>query len=167
MSSPGLTQPSPQPSAAVQKIQVEARMHSGARWFYWIAGLSVVNSVISMSGGNVHFIVGLGITQLVDAIGAQAGGRASGVGLGVNIVIAAIFVLFGMKAMKRGKKAFIAGMILYGLDGLLLVVFQDWFSVAFHAYALFALFRGLQALGELDAIDPPDRFASGAAPKPA
>lgn len=171
MSNPGLAQPSSSQPAdaqrAAQKMQAEARMISGGRWFYWIAGLSVGNTVISMSGGNIHFVLGLGMTQLVDAIAKEIGPGATNVGLGVDIAIAGLFALLGMKAVKRGKTAFIAGMILYGLDGLLLLLFQDWFSVAVHAYALFCLFQGFRALGELNVIDPPDAFASAAGPRPA
>ena len=29
-----------------------AGVHRGANWFYWIAGLSLVNSIIAVSGGN-------------------------------------------------------------------------------------------------------------------
>ena len=170
MSTPGLAQPPTQQAdtqRAAQKMQAEVRMHTGARWFYWIAGLSVVNSVISISGSERHFVLGLGFTQLVDAIGKQMGGSGPNAALGVDIVIAGLFALFGMMAVKRGKMAFIAGMILYGLDGALLVVFQDWFSVALHAYALFCLFQGFRALGVLNLIDPPNPFTSAAGPKPA
>jgi hypothetical protein len=170
MSNLGLTQPPVQQSEsqrAVRKSKVEARVHAGARWFYWIAGLSLVNTVIGMLGGGVHFVLGLGATQLVDAIGKQFGGPAATVALGVTAAIAAVFILLGMAAVKRGKKAFLGGMILYGLDGLLLILFQDWISIAFHAYALFALYGGLRALNELDAIDAAEAFDSSSAPKPA
>ena len=45
-----------------------AQLRSGANWFYWIAGLSVVNSLIFAFGGKVSFIAGLGLTQIVDGI---------------------------------------------------------------------------------------------------
>jgi hypothetical protein len=41
--------------------------------------------------------------------------------------------------------AFVVGIVLYILDGLLLAWAQDWLSVGIHALALFYLFRGLQA----------------------
>ena len=36
-----------------------AQLKSGANWFYWIAGLSLINSAIFVFGGNVNFIAGL------------------------------------------------------------------------------------------------------------
>src|SRR5690349_21130602 len=43
-----------------------AVMHRGANWFYWIAGLSLVNSAIFAFGGQVSFILGLSYTQVID-----------------------------------------------------------------------------------------------------
>ena len=36
-----------------------ARLRSGARWFYWVAGLSLVNTAAAFAGGHIHFVVGL------------------------------------------------------------------------------------------------------------
>src|SRR5262245_10350616 len=38
-----------------------------ANWFFIIAGLSMVNSVIQLLGAQISFIVGLAYTQFVDA----------------------------------------------------------------------------------------------------
>ncbi len=46
----------------------EAAVKSGANWFVWIAILSIINSVIVTMNGNLNFIIGLGITQIVDAL---------------------------------------------------------------------------------------------------
>src|SRR5262245_38242766 len=50
-----------------------AQQRSGAQWFYWIAALSLVNSVLAIAGQDWRFIIGLGITQLVHEMGAQGG----------------------------------------------------------------------------------------------
>lgn len=57
---------------AVSRMVAAGRARTGAKWFYWIAALSMVNSMAAMAGGNFHFIVGLGITSVVDARGVQA-----------------------------------------------------------------------------------------------
>jgi hypothetical protein len=46
----------------VARHQLEERMKSGANWFYWIAALSLVTSVISLAGGTWGFFVSLGVT---------------------------------------------------------------------------------------------------------
>src|SRR5438270_4545311 len=50
-----------------QKLKAERQLRSGANWFYWIAGLSLLNTIIFMAGSDWHFVAGLGITQLIDA----------------------------------------------------------------------------------------------------
>ena len=53
------------------KLKIESKFKSGASWFFWIAGLSIINSIILLAGGQWNFIVGLGVTQIIDVIGTQ------------------------------------------------------------------------------------------------
>ena len=130
-------------------LMAVARVINGAKWFYWIAGLSMVNSLVVVFGGNFHFVVGLGITSVVDELAKRAGSAGTVLDLVINGFVAGVFVLFGMFALKRQKWAFYTGMALYLLDGLLLLIGQDILGVAFHAYALFCIYRGLAAVNEL------------------
>jgi hypothetical protein len=59
--------------------------------------------------------------------------------------IAAAFVAFGSFAVKRRKWAFLAGMAFYVLDGLLLLVGRNYLAVGFHAFVLYAIYRGYTA----------------------
>ncbi len=120
-----------------------ARVLMSARWFYWIAGLSLINSMVVIFGGTFHFVIGLGITSAVDELAKQAGSAGVLLELLINGMVAGMFVLFGSFAGKRQKWAFFVGMGLYVLDGLLLLMAGDILSVAFHAYALFCIYRGL------------------------
>ena len=131
--------------AAVAKMVSTARVQAGAKWFYWIAGLSLINCMVVIFGGNFHFVVGLGITSVVDVIAKQSGSAGSALDIVINGLVAGVFVLFGYFAVKGQKWAFLVGMALYALDGLLLFSVKDFLGVAFHAYALFAIYRGLQA----------------------
>ena len=142
------TQPLPNPAA--EQLKLENQFKNGANWFYWIAGLSVINSMILIFGGEISFIVGLGITQLVDAIAWEF--RNSG-GLNLDFIfftasllISGIFVLFGYLSRKKIMGIYIAGMILYVLDGLIFFLVSDWLSMGFHLFVLFSLFGGLKAL---------------------
>lgn len=149
------TQPSPpadrSPAAAEAETTVAADAHvSGANWFFWIAGLSLVNSVVTLTGTDWGFIIGLGITQLVDFIGMQAavesGFGASIAALAVSGAIAATFVVFGVLARKGFVAAFVIGGTLYAFDTLLFLIVGDFVGVAFHGLALVFLFMGMMAL---------------------
>lgn len=141
-------------------VETDNAFHSGANWFYWIAALSVVNSVIMLVGAEWGFILGLGITQIFDgiAIALTEDSESEGVAFGVravvfciDLVVAFVFALFGWLANRRHGWAFIVGMVLYAMDGLIFLLIQDWLGVGFHGFALFCIFAGYSAMKKLPA----------------
>ena len=147
------TGPVPVAAPSASHPLLEKQLRGGGSWFYWIAGLSLVNSAIALSGSGTRFILGLGITQIFDEL---AQGMRSGAGLAVAVVLdllaAAVFVFFGVFANKRHTWSFIVGMALYALDGLIYLIAQDWLGVGFHAFVLFCLFRGFKACRALNVV---------------
>ncbi len=127
--------------------QLYGAVKSGGKWFYWVAGLSVINTLITLFHGNVAFIVGLGATQILDAVISEIGAKAAVIALSVNLVITGVYVLLGYFACQRMRWAFILGMVFYALDGLLFLLVKDWLPLAFHAFVLYAISRGLKAEG--------------------
>jgi hypothetical protein len=122
---------------------------SGARWFFWIAGLSMINSIISLNDGSWNFLAGLGITQVISelAVGLseELGGAVTVVALILDVLVAGAFVALGLFAQKGHTWAFIVGLVVYAFDALIFLAAQHWFSVAFHAFVLYSLFKGLMA----------------------
>jgi hypothetical protein len=141
----------PRPLASGQKTDpaLAATLKSGASWFYWIAGLSLVNSISAASGSGWRFLLGLGITQVVDAFGSGIGGSGKIVALVLNLLVASMFVALGIFGNKRHLWAFIVGMGLFALDGLIFLLDQDWLGVGFHVFALYCLFRGFSACRQM------------------
>ena len=137
--------------------ELSARMKSGANWFYWIAGLSTINSLIYAFGGSVAFVAGLGLTQLADAfvdLGIENGLPAAvrSVAIIFNFVVVGLFALLGYYAGKQSSAAFVVGIVIYLLDGLLLLLLGVLFSAGFHAFALFFIIRGFLACRALNAF---------------
>ena len=134
----------------VTKLQTKRAAHEGANWFFWIAGLSLLNSIVYALGGGFTFVVGLGATQMIDALalilmdqlGPSTILRVAAFGL--DVLAAGIYVVFGLLA-RRHKVGYIIGMVVYALDMLIFVWARDYLSILFHLYALYGLFRGLQA----------------------
>ena len=155
------TQPSapapPPPAAApagpsLDQLKLANTAKSGAGWFYWIAGLSLINSISMLSGSSWGFIIGLGITQVFDAIASTLAGSGKLVALVLDLLAAGVFVFFGVFANKRHAWAFMVGMVLYALDGLIFVADGDWLSVGFHVFALFCILAGFSANQKLKAL---------------
>ncbi len=143
------------------KAQAMYRIQRAANWFFFIAGLSLVNSVLYLFiKASFTFVVGLAYTQLIDGI-------VTGVGKGLSlqplttglialifdVAVALVFVLFGYFARGGSRWAFIVGMIVYGIDAALFLLVTDILSIAFHAFALFMLFNGLNVVGTVEKID--------------
>jgi hypothetical protein len=142
---------------AAVSAETQMRVKSGANWFYWIAVLSLINSIVLVSGGSWNFIVGLGITQIADAVilTAGGGGRVGELNalvvivLMFDILVAAVFAGFGYFAGRGSAAMFIVGIVIYVLDGLIYLVFGDYLAAGFHAFALFYIIRGLLAAFEM------------------
>ncbi|MCP4574392.1 MAG: hypothetical protein GY838_18715 [bacterium] len=137
------------------------RAQGGANWFYWIAGLSLLNSLVALFAGQWNFIFGLGITQVLDALAqglADGAGSAWAIkagGLLFSIGALSTYVLFGWLA-NRGKTAgYVIGMVFYALDGGIFVVAGDLLGAGFHAVALALMGRGLHAHRQLRKLADP------------
>ena len=151
--------------------EAEARMRGGANWFYWIAGLSVINSLIYMSGAEWSFLAGLGVTQIAEglvdiAIDSGAPSALKVVALGFSLATVIAFGLFGYYSGKRYATVFLIGIILYALDGFLLLVLGVFPSAGFHAFALFFMIRGFLASRELNAYEKGRAFQQPPPPPP-
>jgi hypothetical protein len=127
-----------------QKLRAENIIKAGASWFLWVAGLSIVNSVLSLSGAGFRFIFGLGIAQIVDELAHQAGSSGFALDLIINGLVAGIFVVFWNFARQGQNWAFLVGMGLYAVDGLILITFKDFLGVAFHGYVLFRIYSAMK-----------------------
>lgn len=139
-----------------QQIKLREQVRGLANWFYSIAGLSLVNSAISLFGGNVTFVIGLGATLIVDA---TANAHAQGLpamealvlklaAFVIGLLIAAIFFMFGRVAQHHPWIS-LPGIVLYALDGVIFMVVGDFLSVAFHLFVLFNLIKGWYEVREL------------------
>ncbi len=153
--------PSEQNAVQEDISQLQSQAKSGANWFYWIAGASVVNTIIFLFGGNLNFMLGLGVVQAINGVAILIEGQtdsftATKVGAFlINLLISAAFLIVGYFAGKGMTWIFTIGIILYVLDGVIFLLFGDWLSIGFHAFALFFIVRGLMAANKLEKIPPP------------
>jgi hypothetical protein len=145
------------PNSSFEAQALRQRCQSGARWFFWIAGLTIVTSVITLTGAGFAFFLSLGVTQFIDAVAkglsTEFGDTIRIVGLVADIAIAGVFALLGWFAYKRHLWAFLVGMAIFVLDAMLLLVFQVWISFIFHAVVTYWIFRGYQAGRALAALE--------------
>jgi hypothetical protein len=170
---PEIVTADPLDALRAQLAQLHARGTSGAGWFYWIAALSLINSVILLSGGDRHFVVGLGVTLIADSIAKAVADQnpeiatvAKGIAFGFDLFVAAIVCLFGWLSRRPILPIFVVGMILYLLDGLIYLLGGDWMSVGFHVFVLLGMWSGFSAYREMKQIKAAleQRLAAGVPP---
>ncbi len=141
---------------AFDQDELQAKVNSGANWFFWIAGLSLVNSMVMFFEGNWSFAIGLGVTQIFDAfanVAVQNGvaGWVKLAALTADILVICIFIGFGFLGRARYVWAFIVGMVLFALDSVIFILAVDILGIIIHAVALFFLFGGMMAARKLNA----------------
>jgi hypothetical protein len=155
------------PASAVGPAEIaklQNQRNGGAGWFSAIAVFSIINLLVLAFGGGISFLIGLGITQLIDLLclfiaqqmDPDAGTVFRVLGGAVTVGIAGLFLLAGMLAKRGHLWAFMAGMVLYALDGLIFLWFQEWLSLGFHVFALLMLAGGLKAQFQLNRLQQPD-----------
>jgi hypothetical protein len=143
------------------KVKSERQLRGGATWFYWIAGLSVLNSLLFWFGTNLNFLLGLAFSQFIDVVlhevsidlGMENNLIITGIALFLDLLIAGVFAIFGVFARKKYNWGFIVGMSLYTIDALLFLSLGSILSVAFHVLALIGLYSGIRALKQLKDLD--------------
>jgi hypothetical protein len=163
---PSATPPTGPPPAVTEMAKQTQLVRSGANWLMFIAGLSLVNSVLFVAGSNWAFFLGLGATQFSDAFGKEVitGTTGQVLALAVDVVIAGIFAGLGLISRNGALWSFIVGMVLIVLDALLLVWVNDWGAVAFHGLALYFIFRGFQAARQLGVLRTAAALPAGTVP---
>ena len=136
------------PDLALLEAYNRRAIDQSGNWFYWIAALSLINSLILTSGATWTFVFGLTFTKIVDALAVQykVVGFAAIACVGVNVCAVATFVLLGYFARRCNMWAFVTGLILFALDTLLLIASANVYSFVFHAYVIYKLIGGIMAL---------------------
>ena len=135
----------PKLASTAEDLALRQKMESGASWFFWIAGLSLVNTVTSAMGSAWGFVIGLGLTQVFSAL-SETGLPLLWV---LNFGTIGLFAVLGWLARKPSVAAFWIGIVLFALDTLIFLIAADWVGVGFHALALYFLWSGLQAARQM------------------
>ena len=130
--------------------EVIVQSEKAAQWFIIIAGFSLLNSILVYMGAEVNFVVGLGVTMLVDGVLLVSQGELSGlariliqtIAIGFNVGVLVFFWIIWKKSKRGSRGAYLFGMIIYLLDSLLFLMVGDWVGVGFHLFFLFFIFGG-------------------------
>jgi hypothetical protein len=147
---------------------IEKRIKSGGSWLYWIAALTLVNSIVTLAGSEWSFVLGLSVTQVIDAAVAALAPKeisvmAKIIAFGVDSLAIGLFVFLGFQAGRKRIWAFAIGIALYGVDTLLTLLSLSMVSIGIHGWALLCLSLGMKAAQQWKKLGYVERPAAGAA----
>lgn len=142
-------------------VKLNQQAKNSSRSFYWIAGLSFINSLITAFGGEFYLVMGLASTLFVDYFAVGMGQEVPEmavvfkvIALVISLIASGIFALFGFLAEKGKRWTYVLGMIFYGVDALIMLALQEWKGLLVHVYFMWVLFAGLRALNQLQKLTP-------------
>lgn len=144
----------------VEMMQLEKQHRDGANWFYWIAGLSLLSSILIIVGSSFISALTLGTTQMLTIFGIMIPELAVVSGL-VCFVILGIAVLLGYLSRKGHRWAYMIGIIFFVLDTLVLIFLfdsPDIIGTLFHCLILYYMIRGYIALDKLKKLVPDMKY---------
>jgi hypothetical protein len=109
---------------------VDTKIKGVAIWFYIIAGFQLLGAYFAWNAANANPLVAQAAMALV----------------AFDLVLSALFVVFGYFGSKKQSWAFVAGLLLYALRAIVeFFVFFSPISLAIRAFLLYRMFTGLQA----------------------
>ncbi|MEO0452791.1 MAG: GYF domain-containing protein [Verrucomicrobiota bacterium] len=136
-----------------------ATFQSGAYWFYWIAGLTVLNAILIAVSSPVILALGLGAAELVswmayDVETGEIDSTMMWIAVGVAIVLSLLMAGIGWMASQGNRIIYLVGMVIVALDTIFYIfpIFSI-IALAVHGYALYAMFNGFAALQKIEEIE--------------
>ncbi len=134
------------------RATLEEQITTGANWFFVISALSVINSLIILTGSKYGYVVGLGFNIIIDRFASPRGTGGRVAGFLLSLIVAGLLALFGIMARKQKQAGFAAGIAIYIIDTvivvalMMLVDFYLVFLALIHITLLFFIFKGMKAL---------------------
>jgi hypothetical protein len=151
------------PDAAVRGLFDRGK--NGAAWFYWVAGLSAVNTIAVLAEGGLRFALGLVVTMFGDAVVARElkpGGSmtALAIALAFNAFVLGLFIVCGRLSQRRMLPIYALGMALYLVDSIFSFLLSGFMrtgggfiGIGIHAYALWCMWDGFVAYRQLNVLE--------------
>ena len=140
-------------STTGEEVALEEQRNKGASWFYWIVGLTIINTIVVQSGIDFAFSLGATVTLVSYGV-AQALGTSTAhvMALGFDVLVIAFYAMCGVMGSRGATWAFILGLIAFTIDSLFALIGFQIIGILIHGYALFCIFNGMMACVNLNRL---------------
>jgi uncharacterized membrane protein len=127
-----------------EQSNIHRSIKRSANWFFGLAILSAANTLFLLYLGTT-FAIGFGVTSVTVVFAQRQGTTATVLVSLVTLVSVVLYIVLGIFGRRRYKWAFTTGLFVYAIDGLFLILVQDWYSIALHCLLLYLIFQGMSA----------------------
>ncbi len=134
------------PTYETKRAELEKNARNGSTYFFWIAFFSIFNQVMDLLSAKRRFVFGLGAPQYIERSLAAPNPTLI---WGIIIVLAGIFVLFGIFARRGNIPVYIVGIVFYLADLVLSILSGDLVGAVVHVVFTVLLVLGLIATYKL------------------
>lgn len=137
------------PLAAEMEQAVYAKpIRNGGNWFFWIAAMSLINTIAATTGSEWGFALGLQLTYVLSLTSELWGAHGKWIALAGNLVLVGACVWFGIAGYSRKYVPYFLGVFIYAADTLLSLLSLHLLTIGIHIWALYSIFKGLMAFVE-------------------
>ena len=148
---PGVQTPQNDALQRKKRAELELSARNGSNYFFWIAFFSIFNQIMDTLSAQRRFVFGLGAPQYLER--SLAGPNPAMI-WGIIIVLAGIFVLFGILARRGNIPVYTIGILFYLVDMALSILAGDLVGAVVHVVFTVLLAMGLIATRKLKSLPP-------------
>jgi len=130
------------PTQVTKRAELKKNARNGSVYFFWIAFFSIFNQIMDMLSAKRRFVFGLGAPQYIARSLAMP---TPALIWGVIIILAIIFVLFGIFSQRGNIPIYVLGIIFYVADMVLSLLSGDIVGAVVHVVFTILLVMGLIA----------------------
>jgi len=129
-----------------EQIRNENSLSGSTGFFLLISAYSISNSVLEIFSNKQYYSGGLGLNRVIMDIvsGVQQATENDYFKLGIilTFILPIFFLWIWSKSKKKNRKAYLAGLIVFGIDTLLLLLYQSWICFAFQIFIIVPSIQG-------------------------
>jgi hypothetical protein len=150
-------------AAEMEQSEYAKPIRNGGNWFFWVAALSLINTIAVATGNDWGFALGLQLTYFIGLTSDLWGAHGNAIALAGNLLLVGGFIWFGIAGYSRKFAPYFLGVFIYAGDTILSLLSLHVLTIGIHAWALYCMVKGLSAFMKTGQRKWPSTLLSGAA----
>ncbi len=132
-------------AAEMEQAAFAKPIRNGGNWFFWVAALSLINTIAVAMESDWGFALGLQLIYIVGEGAGMMGEHGRWYALAINLLLAGGFFWSGAAGYSRKYLPYFLGLSLYAGDCFLSLLTLNIFAIGLHFVALYYMGKGLLA----------------------